>query len=562
MKKKILHLLLSALFILLTACGSTAHLKKPPVQHNALQLKARDYYLNGIFKQQDGDYNEALVAFYQALQYDSSSASIYNSIAENHMKLAHFESAKLYLHKSLLLQPENIEALELLAECDLRLDQDDQAIESFRRILKQNPYDEDARQYLILLYGKKGDEMGVAHQIEDQIKLYGPNKNLLVRLSELYLREKQYDKALPYLNNLLKIDSTSAHVHFLIGQVKDLKNQPEQAAAYYEQALKLDPSQEGARNRLTYYYRNKRDWQAIIRLYRPVLTADSTTRGARILTAEAYYYLNKYNNARRFLLPLLQTPKPDTSLMELMGRIELEGKRPEKAAWYFRKILQQKQNNKTAWIFLSFSLSDMDSLEQAQKTYEQALKLFPEDAGLWSFYGVNLQNQELYNQAILAFKKTLKLDSGNRNALSGLPVVYEALKLYSKCDSMYEVAIRRLPDNALLLNNYSYSLSERNIRLNDALKMAKKAVTAEPDNAAYLDTIGWIYFKLGRFSKAVPYIQKAVDTNDGVSAVVLEHLGDVYAALGKTDLAKIYWEKAITLDPGNNPLRKKLEKIK
>ncbi len=561
MKKILLHSTL--LLTLVWASGCMPALKQHPHmdEHKAERLKARDFYTTGIFKQQQGHYNEALVAFYQALQYDTTSATIYNSIAENHMKLSHFESAKIYLQKSLRLKPENSEALQLLAECYLRLGQDDQAIATFKRILKANPYDTDARQYLILLYEKNDDALGIAKENEAMLRLYGKSPEILQRLSQIYIRQKMYNKALYYLNELQAIDSTSAETPYLMGQIKDVQNQPDSAAFFYRKTLDREPTHKGALDRLTLRYRSKRDWKAIIDLYRPVLKADSTNRAARIMSAEAYYYLETYDQARRLLLPLVQGAEADPALMELMGRIELESKHAASAASYFRRILQHAHDNRIAWMFLAFSLSDMDSLQQAQKVFEEALNHFPEDVNLWAFYGNNLQEQEFYEPAISAYHKTLELDSTNRTALAGLPVIYETLKMYTQCDSVYELAIKRLPNNALILNNFGYSLSERNIRLQDALKMAQKAISIQPDNAAYLDTIGWIYYKLGQFEKAAHYIQKAVDSGEA-SAVVLEHLGDVYAGLEQVEQARTYWQKSIELEPDNPTLLKKLEKIK
>ncbi len=562
MKKILLHSAL-ILFFLLLSSGCMPAVKQHPLttEPTVNRLKARDFYTAGIFKQQQGRYNEALVSFYQALQYDSTSATIYNSIAENHMKLNHFESAKIYLQKSLRLQPENSEALQLLAECNLRLGQDDLAIAAFKRILKTNPYDSDARQYLILLYEKNGDALGIAKENEAMLRLYGKSPEILQRLSQIYMRQKMYDKALHYLNELQNMDSTSAEVPYLMGQIKDVQNQPDSAALYYRETLQRNFSHKGARDRLTIFYRSNRDWDAIIALYRPLLEADSTNRAARIMSAEASYYLEQYDQARRFLRPLIQGADADPGLMELMGRIELEDKHPAAAASYFRRILQQTNDDRVAWMFLAFSLTDMDSVQQAQEVFEQALKHFPDDVNLWAFYGNNLQEQEMYEPAIAAFRKTLELDSTNRTALAGLPVIYETLKMYTQCDSVYELAVKRLPDNALILNNFSYSLSERNIRLQEALKMAQKAISIQPDNSAYLDTIGWIYYKLGQYQKAAQFIQKAVDIGE-VSAVVLEHLGDVYAQMGQTEQARSYWQQSIEMEPDNQTLIKKLEKIK
>ena len=88
--------------------------------------------------------------------------------------------------------------------------------------------------------------------------------------------------------------------------------------------------------------------------------------------------------------------------------------------------------------------------------------------------------------------------------------------------------------------------------------MAEKANLLSPDNAAYLDTWGWIYFKLKNYEKAEEYIKQSLDIRED-SSVVNEHLGDVYTAMGKTDLAREYYQKAVDFDAENQNAKEKLE---
>ncbi len=561
MKKTILLLNIIFLASLAVSCSSSKKVTVKNSYDNSRQLIARDHYLKGIFLQQESRYNEALVEFYQALQYDSSSAEIYNSIAENHMALSHYESAEILLHKSLKYDPENEEALQLVAECHLRLGRDDEAISIFRKILEINPTDEVARQYLFLLYEKHGDELAVAEQNEALLELYGTNPLIFQRLADIYLKNKKYDKAEFYLKELLATDSTKAQVYYLLGRVKDVQNMPEDAAEYYHKALLFDPLNQQAVDRLTYWHRSKKDWQQIIDIYLPFFQSDSGNQPARILIAESYYYLDQFDKARELLTPLASSDEAPVGVLELLGRIELEAKQPQQALTYFERIVRLDQKNKFAWLFLAFSYSDMDSLTSAENIYTQAVKELPDDAVLWSFYSLNLLDQQKYEQAAFSFEKALALEPDNQNALTNLPVVYENLKMFTKCDSLYEVALQRMPDSALLLNNFSYSLSERGLRLEEALEMSQKATAANPDNAAYLDTIGWIFYKLGKLNEAEQNIKKSVEVEPS-NPVTLEHLGDVYFQLGETKQAKTYWQKALDLDQSNTELLTKIEKTK
>ncbi|SVE57283.1 uncharacterized protein METZ01_LOCUS510137, partial [marine metagenome] len=101
------------------------------------------------------------------------------------------------------------------------------------------------------------------------------------------------------------------------------------------------------------------------------------------------------------------------------------------------------------------------------------------------------------------------------------------------------------------------SLVERDIELNKALTLAKKAIELEPDNASYLDTIGWIYFKLNNMEKAQSFIEASVKIIDN-NAIVLEHLGDILMKNNKYADAKDLYKRALALDKDNLRLKEKV----
>ena len=126
-------------------------------------------------------------------------------------------------------------------------------------------------------------------------------------------------------------------------------------------------------------------------------------------------------------------------------------------------------------------------------------------------------------------------------------------------DSLYTHAVELDSTNALILNNYAYSLSERGIKLEEALRMSETAVKAEPKNASYLDTIGWIYYMMGNYKKAKGYIEESLK-HDSQSATVIDHLGDVLYKMGDKTKALEKWQKAVELEPDNKKFKEKIDK--
>jgi Tfp pilus assembly protein PilF len=128
----------------------------------------------------------------------------------------------------------------------------------------------------------------------------------------------------------------------------------------------------------------------------------------------------------------------------------------------------------------------------------------------------------------------------------------------TQSDSLYEKALQLDPENALVNNNYAYSLSERGLQLERALEMVKISLKADSLNSSYLDTIGWIYFKLGQYDLALKYIEEAIKVG-GENAVMLEHLGDILFKQGSNAQALEMWKKALELDSSNEILIQKVK---
>ncbi len=97
----------------------------------------------------------------------------------------------------------------------------------------------------------------------------------------------------------------------------------------------------------------------------------------------------------------------------------------------------------------------------------------------------------------------------------------------------------------MTLNYLGYMLADKGIRLPEAVKLIRKAVDLEPMNGAYLDSLGWAYFKLGEYEMAEDNLRKAVE-RDQSDPTVHDHLGDLYEKTGRIRLAAAQWEQSIT----------------
>ena len=114
-----------------------------------------------------------------------------------------------------------------------------------------------------------------------------------------------------------------------------------------------------------------------------------------------------------------------------------------------------------------------------------------------------------------------------------------------------------------MLNNDAYYLCIKRKNLKKAWQMSKKAVEAEPDNATYLDTFGWILYNMGKPEEALTHFKRAMIYGGMESPVILDHYAEVLFALKEYDRAMVYWNKALLINNGEvEDLQKRIQKRK
>jgi tetratricopeptide (TPR) repeat protein len=142
--------------------------------------------------------------------------------------------------------------------------------------------------------------------------------------------------------------------------------------------------------------------------------------------------------------------------------------------------------------------------------------------------------------------------------------IYERQKRYADAERQFRGVIARDPRHAPALNYLGYMLADRGERLAEAIALIDRALTVEPNNGAYLDSLGWAYFKANQLDLAERYLRKAADMRLGSSAVQ-DHLGDLLFRLGRFSEAASAWERALAGDGAEvdaEGIRRKLQEAR
>ena len=208
--------------------------------------------------------------------------------------------------------------------------------------------------------------------------------------------------------------------------------------------------------------------------------------------------------------------------------------------YYSRSLVFMNQNKPQAVISLLEPVSD------------SFVKIY----SIQYLLGLSHNQMKQFDEARKYLSNALKIRPDSPNVLHTMAILYDEIEDWDKSDEIYKRLIKADSTDAQAFNNYAYSLVERNEQLNKALELAKQAIDLEPENPSYLDTIGWIYFKLNNVNKAREYIEASIKIT-GDNAVVLEHLGDVFMKNKNPETALGFYKRALNLDKSNERLIKK-----
>ena len=191
----------------------------------------------------------------------------------------------------------------------------------------------------------------------------------------------------------------------------------------------------------------------------------------------------------------------------------------------------------------------------------QSLKIWPENESILYELANYYQTKKEYEKSLKTYEKLIKISGENDRVLFLYASNLDKLNKWEDAKNLFLKLLKKNPEDTYTLNYISYRLSLRDEELGYALKLIKKALTLDPENGYFLDTIGWVEFKRKNFKNSVFYLEKATSILPN-SAEVLDHLGDCYFKLGRKKEAIYQWERALKYEDDNIIIKRISQKIK
>ena len=485
-------------------------------------VKAIAHFMDGQLFMSQGNYSMAILEFQDALELDPMASTIIVSMAESYWKLGKARKSEELLFNALNLNPDDFEAREMLANQYIFQNKHDKAIEQYRVLAEIS--DEDPR-YLIALAKLVLSQNNINESISLFIKAYEKDKSridILEEAANLSLRSRQLDKARSLYKQLIDFDKNNAYY----------------LSTYIDLIVMSG------------------DYINGIAALESLIDIEGETAERLSQLGILYYKMENIVKAKPLFIKLINMNHFDVTIMHFLSNIYLEESILDSAGIIANQIIFHHPSDPRGYLDAALAELNNENPLGAIKILEPVNKKFFNEFSIQYLLGSSYQQLEEYDKATIVLRQSLKIYPESRGARHTLAIASDALNYWNESDSLYEGLIASDTNDVQALNNYSYSLVERNIHLNKALEMAKKAIELEPDNAAYLDTIGWIYYKMDNIDKALSFIRKSVEL-DNNNAIVLEHLGDVLIAKNQTQEAIIYYLKALDIDKDNEILQQK-----
>jgi tetratricopeptide (TPR) repeat protein len=196
---------------------------------------------------------------------------------------------------------------------------------------------------------------------------------------------------------------------------------------------------------------------------------------------------------------------------------------------------------------LAAQQADMGNPDPAIKDVQAMLKGDAQDRGVYITLAQMNTRLKRYTEAEQALDKAEKLSTKQDDKeyiwfLRGS--TFERQKRFAEAEAQFKKVIASDPQHAQALNYLGYMLADQNTKLDEALGYIKRAIDIDPTNGAYLDSIGWAYFRLGKYEMAEESLVKA-SQKINTDPTVHDHLGDLYQKTGRLKLAATHWERAL-----------------
>ncbi len=517
----------------------------------------------------NGDKAGGLAYFHRAMKADSTYAAAYYEIAEILLETDPAQ-AVTFSKTAYGLDTANLAYRNQLGRALVMSEQYDEALGIYTRLMRDDPHNPLNYRLLAALYDYKGQPFTALSILDTAEIRLGRIEELSAYKREILVRLRLYDKAVDEAKKLLRDYPYDEDNYRMLGDIYRAMGEDSLALTNYTEALRLEPDDLETLSSLADFYRRANDAEHYLSTLKRLfendrMSSESKKRIFADITSDLEFYRRNYFSINSLASTLITKYPHDYAVVNLYAMHLIRGGELQQALELYKSFIGIEPDEPEAYRQVIGIESFLERPDSVIEYTDLALARFPDDQELRLTKGYALLTLNDTRGAIRTFRetyRTAKEDSTRSVAAGILGDAYHELGDLHKAYRQYGKALRLDPNNAVVLNNYAYYLSEEGKELEKAAGMSRRANELSPSNATYLDTEGWILYLLGRYEEARTVMQQAVSFDRTGSPVLLFHYGEILYALGDTFMAEIYWKRALEKGYDAEIIRQRLEKGK
>lgn len=445
-----------------------------------------------------------------------------------------------------------------------------EGIRMYNEMVRLKGNDPENHRILAMLYNENNQPFSAIIVLDSAERRFGIHEAISPLKRQLLVATAQYDRALEQNEELIAADPYNIDNYIVAAELYAHAKKDSLALVNYDRALALDSTSISALASLNDFYGMRGDHPNYLRTMVPLFASREVDLERKIkifnrLTNNIDYYQKYYGQLNQLAITVAVTHPDDLDAMELYTTHLIATGDLDRAL----EIYKSHVNDSVPEPQIFNTILDIESFKERADSVEYytrlAMKRFPDRPEFILRRGTYFLVNDQYPKAERAFRDALRhIDS---DSLRGATLTLIGDTQYQNkrpraAFRTYEKALQLLPNDAGLLNNYAYFLSEEGRDLERALEMSKRAISISQNNSSYLDTYAWILYKLGRYDEAKRYMRQAVTLDPTQSEVLMCHYGDILYALGENFMAQIYWEKARDGGYDKAEIESRLQKLK
>ncbi len=517
------------------------------------------YFTQSHIKRKKGDLEQAVLFMKKAVEIDTASIYLKKELAALYHLKKDGKRALEVVNRILETNPDDIQTLMILGRIKQSMNQADEAAKAYEKLITLDPN----------------------------------RRNAFLLLGNIYMTQEKWADAERVYKLLIKQFPESYAGFFYLGKLNLAQGRAEKAKKHFLKSLDLEPKLEASRFEIAGIYESENNPKKALESYNKILKANNTSIKAGLAAGYLYHKLGMDKDSDTVLATLAQRSVSEPEVIRIIVRDYIDKKDYAKgiviidkmiglvsessdlqylagaandgmgnkkaAISHFEKVQPQTRFFKNAAVHASLLYQERGEIDRAIAFMEDVISRAGDFPDFYLYLGSFYEQKDDFAKAESVLLNGLKIDKDHSRLHFRLGVVYDKMEKKDASVEQMKQVIKLDPKNASALNYLGYTYADMGENLKEAERLILEALKYKPDDGYITDSLGWVYYKMGLYEKALPLLEKAAQLVSD-DPTVLEHLGDLHVKMKSFEKAVEYYQ--LSIDQGSKEKEKIKRKIK